>query len=93
MKLSIFFDTNRRVKITFILFGAGSIIWFLIRVIPKPSRATYPCMRATYPIISVFVVYLIAMFTSMFLFKKNATKYAMFFAFAVAALSALCSGL
>jgi len=25
--------------------GLFSLIWFLIRVIPKPSRATYPCQR------------------------------------------------
>ena len=32
-------------KFLFPFLGIGSIIWFCIRVIPKPSRATYPCMR------------------------------------------------
>lgn len=85
MKLTTFFNSNRRTKIAFLVFGTGSILWFLIRVVPKPSRATYPCMRASYPIMSAFVVYLIAMFSSMFLFKKNLAKYAMLFVFVLVA--------
>ncbi len=85
MKLSEFFKTNRGSKILFILFGTGSIIWFLIRVIPKPTRASYPCMRASYPLMSAFVVYIIGMFSSMFLFRKNLAKYAMLLAFVVTA--------
>ena len=30
--------------------GLVSLLWFLIRVIPKPSRATYPCQRAAFPL-------------------------------------------
>jgi uncharacterized membrane protein YuzA (DUF378 family) len=37
-------------KIVFIVLGISSTIWFLVRVIPKPQRATYPCMRAAAPI-------------------------------------------
>jgi hypothetical protein len=36
-----------------------SLIWFLIRVIPKPSRATYPCQRAAAPLASGFLVWLL----------------------------------
>lgn len=38
--------------------GLVSLLWFLIRVIPKPSRATYPCQRAAFPIASAGVVWL-----------------------------------
>jgi hypothetical protein len=38
--------------------GLGALIWFLIRVIPKPSRAGYPCQRAAFPIASAFVLWL-----------------------------------
>ena len=92
MRLKEFFKTNRGAKILFILFGTGSIIWFLIRVIPKPSRATYPCMRASYPLMSAFVVYVIGMFASMFLFKKNLAKYAMVIALFVSVFFAFKSG-
>ncbi|MEI7503336.1 MAG: DUF362 domain-containing protein [Paludibacter sp.] len=80
-----FFNSNRWAKVTFFLFGTGSIIWFLIRVIPKPTRATYPCMQASYPLMSAFVAYLIAMVGSLFLFKKQLAKYALVLAFVVAA--------
>ncbi len=57
-------------KLTFILIGLISTLWFLIRVIPKPSRAAYPCMRAAKPLASSFVLYIIGMTSSVFLFKK-----------------------
>lgn len=40
--------------------GLGSLIWFLIRVLPKPSRAAYPCQRAAAPFASSFVLWLLA---------------------------------
>ena len=48
-------------KVVFIISGILSTIWFLVRVIPKPSRATYPCMRMAAPIMSGFVVYLLSL--------------------------------
>jgi len=57
-------------KITFLLLGFASTAWFLIRVIPKPSRATYPCMRAAAPIMSSFIIYLLGLGTSVLAFKK-----------------------
>ena len=42
------------------LAGLVSLLWFLIRVIPKPSRAAYPCQRAAFPVASAFVVWLTA---------------------------------
>jgi hypothetical protein len=47
-------------KLIFIIMGITSTVWFLIRVIPKPSRATYPCMRVAAPFMSGFVTYLLA---------------------------------
>jgi len=38
--------------------GALALMWFLIRVIPKPSRATYPCQRVAFPLASGFVIWL-----------------------------------
>src|SRR3989304_3395215 len=65
---------SRRVKRfsawLFPLCGLLSLIWFLIRVIPKPSRAAYPCQRAAFPIASGFVLYLLGLLTSAFALKK-----------------------
>lgn len=38
--------------------GAVALMWFVMRVLPKPSRASYPCMRASFPLASGFVVWL-----------------------------------
>ena len=47
-------------RLVFIIMGVVSTVWFLIRVIPKPSRATYPCMTVAAPFMSGFVAYLLA---------------------------------
>jgi hypothetical protein len=64
------FLTKSWYKIAFFILGIGSLTWFLIRVIPKPSRANYPCMRAAAPLASSFVVYLIGITSFTLLFKK-----------------------
>ncbi len=45
-----------------ILLGLAALAWFLIRVIPKPSRAAYPCQRAAFPLASGFVLWLACLF-------------------------------
>ncbi len=39
------------------LAGFVALVWFLIRVVPKPSRAAYPCQRAAFPLASAFVLW------------------------------------
>ena len=53
--------TSRGIQILF-FWGLGlfSTIWFLVRVIPKPSRASYPCMQTAAPLMSAFVMYLLS---------------------------------
>lgn len=67
-------------RLSFIVLGLASTAWFLFRVIPKPSRATYPCMKAAAPFMSGFVVYILSIAGSAFairLFHKKlqASKY------------------
>ncbi len=50
--------------------GLLSLIWFLIRVIPKPSRATYPCQRLAAPLASGFVVWIAALVASAVAYRK-----------------------
>lgn len=50
--------------------GLASLLWFLVRVIPKPSRATYPCQRVAFPLASGFVVWLMALLGSAFAWRK-----------------------
>ncbi len=55
------------------IIGFLSFIWFLVRVIPKPSRATYPCMKVAYPLAAGFVIWLTSLFSSVFLFRRAKT--------------------
>ena len=73
-------------KIIFLVTGLLATIWFLIRVIPKPSRAAYPCMQATAPFMSSFVIYLLSLGGSVMAFKSipkyyNRSKYLSAFSF------------
>jgi len=56
--------------IVFYLTGFFSLIWFLIRVIPKPSRALYPCQRVAFPVASSFVIWISGTLLSIGIFKK-----------------------
>lgn len=39
--------------------SAVALVWFLVRVLPKPIRATYPCQRAAFPLASALVIWLL----------------------------------
>ena len=61
-------------RLLFFALGLGSLLWFLIRVIPKPSRAAYPCMKAAAPLASSFVMYLIGITSFTLFFRKALGK-------------------
>ncbi len=60
-------------KFLFIIMGIASTAWFLIRVIPKPQRASYPCMRTAAPLMSGFIIYILSLGSLTLLFKKSIT--------------------
>jgi hypothetical protein len=49
--------TGKMVRLSAAFLGFIALAWFLLRVIPKPSRATYPCQRAAFPVASAFVLW------------------------------------
>lgn len=61
-------------KWVWVLMGIASTIWFLVRVIPKPTRAGYPCMQAAAPVMSSFVVYLLSLTGATLAFKKAGSR-------------------
>lgn len=71
MKLFNNFRKFSRIKILFFFLGISSLIWFIIRVIPKPSRAAYPCMRVATPLMSAFILYLVSLASTLLVFKKT----------------------
>lgn len=48
----------RWAKWTTLITGMAALAWFLIRVVPKPSRAAYPCQRAAAPLAGGFLAWL-----------------------------------
>lgn len=61
-------------RLVFILISLLATLWFLLRVIPKPSRALYPCMQIAAPIMSSFVIWIISLSVSVLAFKKAKHK-------------------
>ncbi|HPY01405.1 MAG TPA: hypothetical protein PKV04_08540, partial [Candidatus Marinimicrobia bacterium] len=57
-------------KLLFPITGLLALIWVVVRVLPKPTRATYPCMRVAMPLASGFIVYLIGVIASATAFMK-----------------------
>lgn len=62
-------------RLLFPITGLAALIWFFIRVIPKPSRAAYPCQRAAFPIASSFVIWLTGIFGGALIFKKLRKRF------------------
>jgi hypothetical protein len=66
----------RWLKWLFPITGLLSLIWFLIRVLPKPSRATYPCQRVAFPLASGFVIWLLGLAGSAAVYRKAKHSFA-----------------
>lgn len=49
------------VRCVYPLVSLAALAWFLFRVIPKPSRAMYPCQQAAFPLASSLVVWLLGL--------------------------------
>ncbi len=50
--------------------GLVSLVWFLLRVIPRPSRALYPCQQVAMPLASGFVAWILGAAGSVLAFRK-----------------------
>jgi hypothetical protein len=57
------------------ILGLAALIWMLIRIIPKPSRAAYPCMKIAAPMASSFMLWLIGLGASVKAFTKMKSAY------------------
>ncbi|MFC2089499.1 sugar-binding protein [Bacteroidota bacterium] len=63
-------DKRTPAKLAFVIMGFLATVWFLIRVIPKPSRAGYPCMKAAFPVMATFILWLTSFTGAFIAFKK-----------------------
>ena len=81
-----------RVHLFYPLVGIGALIWFLVRVLPKPSRAAYPCMRIAAPFASSFILWLMGVFSS-WLFFRHAVLFFRQSRYAIAAACIVSGGI
>lgn len=66
-------DKKAPEKLLFFTTSLLATVWFVVRVLPKPSRATYPCMKVAAPMASslaVLIFSIIVPVTSAFSYKK-----------------------
>jgi len=61
---------NCRLKWLFPITGFVALLWFLVRVIPKPSRAAYPCQQVAGPLASGFIIWLTGVIGSFVIYHK-----------------------
>src|SRR5512139_483281 len=54
--------------------GFLALVWFLIRVVPKPSRAAYPCQRVAAPLAGSFLLWLAGITGASLAFSQAGTK-------------------
>ncbi|HNS02614.1 MAG TPA: DUF362 domain-containing protein, partial [Anaerolineae bacterium] len=62
-------------RVFFPLIGLAALIWFVVRVAPKPSRAVYPCQRVAMPLASGFVLWLAGIVGASLAFGKARGKF------------------
>ncbi|MBN1860765.1 MAG: DUF362 domain-containing protein [Candidatus Thermoplasmatota archaeon] len=63
--------------IWFHLAGVIALIWFLIRVVPKPQRAQYPCQQVALSISLGYLAFWSVLFMGLVIWLRNAkTKFA-----------------
>jgi uncharacterized repeat protein (TIGR01451 family) len=55
--------------------GLVSLLWFLVRVVPKPSRASYPCQRVAAPMASSFVLWLLGVSSAAMAFRRAREQF------------------
>ena len=75
------------------IMGLMAIVWFLIRVVPKPDRAAYPCQRAALGIGGGFLAYVLIFFSSFSLAQKIRRHFAVSIIIALIAVCGLFGGI
>ncbi len=61
---------ERKTLWLWIVLGLASVIWVVIRVVPKPSRATYPCQKVAQPLAAGFITWLLGLAGSTLIIRR-----------------------
>jgi len=65
-KLNFFWDRFHKNKVWFHIAGIVAIIWFLVRVVPRPDRIRYPCQQMAVATMSGYVAFWVILWGAMF---------------------------
>ncbi len=63
-------------RLLFPFLGLAALFWVLVRVLEKPGRASYPCMRVAAPVAVSFVIYVAGLLSSVLLFRRARRQFA-----------------
>ncbi len=58
-----------QLKVLFPLVGVAALIWYIVRVAPKPSRAAYPCQKIALSLAGSSVIYFLSILGITQIFK------------------------
>ncbi|MBN2013501.1 DUF362 domain-containing protein [candidate division KSB1 bacterium] len=61
---------KRKTLLLWIVLGLASVIWVLIRVVPRPSRAAYPCQKVAQPLAAGFIAWLLGLAGSTLIMRR-----------------------
>lgn len=76
-----FRNINGLSRLLFPIIGLAALIWILVRVIPKPSRINYPCIKTAMPLASGLLGYILIFILSaaaLLKSKKSFVYYPLF---------------
>jgi uncharacterized protein (DUF362 family) len=66
IKMKLLCKISNPESILFHIVGFACIIWFLLRVIPKPDRIRYPCQQLSITVASTYIVFWIILWSTLF---------------------------
>ena len=66
IKSKILCKASNPQSILFHIVGFACIIWFLVRIIPKPDRIRYPCQQMSITFASSYIIFWIILWSTLF---------------------------
>ena len=66
MKMKLLCKISNPYSILFHIVGFACIIWFLVRVIPKPDRIRYPCQQLSITVASTYIIFWLILWSALF---------------------------
>jgi hypothetical protein len=66
LKMKLLCKISNPQSVLFHIVGIACIIWFLVRVIPKPDRMRYPCQQLSITVASSYIIFWVILWSALF---------------------------